>query len=60
MQITYLKNFVILFVLRHSQQRASIIFHIENDAYVSNFIMTSQEETLSNHITRLSRILLFH
>jgi hypothetical protein len=34
--------------------------YIENDAYVSNFIMTSQEEILFNHITRLSRILLFH
>ena len=28
--------------------------YIENDDYVSNLIMTSQEETLSNHITRLS------
>ena len=33
---------------------------IENPAYVSNLIVTSEEKTKSNPITRFSRILWFH
>ena len=38
---------IFFYVCRHIAESA----YIENDAYASNFIMTSQEETVTNEIT---------